>query len=137
MSKKSLIVLSICMLLGAGIVAYVWASGCCGGDPGEPPCICHGSDQQVGSSCDWTFSVDHSRECGTDHDVYVHVSADGGPYSAFLMTPQSVYPYPICMLYQETLPLNANTTYDYYFGCPECDYETCCAGFFNTGNCGE
>lgn len=32
--------------------------------------------------------------------------------------------------------LSPNTTYDYYFGCDDCD-ETCCAGQLNTGCCGD
>jgi len=137
MSKKSLIVLSVCLVIAAGIVAYVWASGCCGGDPGETPCICNGARFHIADTCRWHFTVDHSRECGMGHDVYVYMKGQNGdPYIGILLSLETPGPpYPICTQYAGTLELNPNTVYYYYFRCADCE-EECCGDHFNTGDCG-
>ncbi len=133
MSKKSLIVLSVCLVIAAGIVAYVWASGCCG----EDHCICNGNALQAVETCDWHFTVDHSRECGMGHDVYVYMKGQNGdPYIGILLSLETPGPpYPICTQYAGTLELNPNTVYYYYFRCADCE-EECCGDHFNTGDCG-
>ena len=130
--------LSICLVMAAGIVAYVWASDCCGGDSGKKPCICHGNALQAVETCDWHFTVDHSGDCGMGHDVYLYMKAQEGPdeYTGFLLTRETPGPpFPICIQYGTVLELEPNTVYHYYFGCADCD-EECCGDHFNTGDCG-
>jgi len=136
MNKRSLIVLSLCLVIGAGFAVYVWASGCCGGEPG-PPCVCNGECFQVVDTCLFDFDVDHSRDCGIGHDVYLYIKAQGGEeYTAFLMTLQTPGPpFPLCMQYGVELELEPNTVYYYYFGCADCE-EECCDDHFNTEDCG-
>ena len=131
--RRALCLGLVLAVAASGLLAYrLWASGCCGAGA----CLCHGAVSNVVDTCDYEFTVDHSRDCGTDHDVYVYVKEVGEEnYTAFLMTLTSLYPYPVCMQYYKKLTLDENTYYYYYFGCPECD-ETCCGGGFNTGDCG-
>ena len=72
MSKKSLIVLSICLVMLAGVVAYVWANGCCTGDA-----LCHGSVVAGVNSCEFYFTVDHHRQEGDQHSVKLWIQSRG------------------------------------------------------------
>ena len=89
------------------------------------------------NSCNWHFTVNHSRDCGIGHDVYLYIKAQGGDaYTGFLLALQTPGPpYPVCVQYGGTLQLSPNTVYYYYFGCADCG-EQCCHDHFNTGDCG-
>ena len=132
MNNRSLVVLSICLVIGAGIAAGVWAYVCC-----DEVCLCNGGRVQVPDSCLFRFQVDHDRECGTGHDVYLYLRAQGEPaFTEFLMNapPPPPPPYDACMEYYTTKMLEPGTVYYYYFGCADCD-EECCHDHFNTGDC--
>lgn len=129
MTKKSLMVLLICLAIGAGVAGTIWAYCCC-----TNSCLCHGGHVQVLDTCLFGFHVDHDRDCGTDHEVSVYLRPDEGQdFTAFMMTPPGP-PYLPCMPYTTTLQLNANTTYWYYFKCPACGQNTQ-VHYFNTGDC--
>jgi len=132
MTKKALIVLAICLVMAAGIVAYVWANGCC-----EEDNLCKGGHSALGD-CDFLFTVDHDRETGGgSHEVTLYIKKFGGPeYTAFTMATMSLYPYPVCVTYGKELNLDANSTYVYYFACNDCDPASLDGpDDFNTGDC--
>ena len=134
MSKRALIVLAICLVLGGGFVAYVWASGCCENDN-----LCNGTVASQGD-CEFLFNVSHDRDNGGgSHDVHLKIKESGEEtYDSFMMETQSIWPYPVCVVFGKSLELDANTAYDYYFVCATqgCGREPDdgCYGF-NTGNC--
>jgi len=112
MSKKSLIVLSICLVLGASIALYVWANGCCEGDP-----LCYGDVVHRGD-CNFYFTVDHDREEGDQHQVRIVIQKEGDLTAVpYMMEIWSEWPYPICVTYDLLLNLDANSTYYYVFDC--------------------
>ena len=75
MSKKSLIVLSICLVMAAGIAVYVWANGCCE----DPYDLCNPSVEKDGQTeCDYEFNVDLEKDCVTGSTVKVHYKKTGG-----------------------------------------------------------
>lgn len=129
MTKNSLIVLSACLLIGAGIAGTVWAYCCC-----TNSCLCNDGVVQIVDTCWFKFDVDHDKDCGTGHNVYLYLKENGAlDFTAFMMTPGGP-PYPSCILYTTSLELDANTGYWYYFVCPTCGQATV-TGYFNTGEC--
>ena len=134
MTRKSLIVLSLCLLLGAGIAVYVWASGCCPDDN-----LCNGTVTGLGE-CEFLFNVDHDRDNGGgSHEVHLKIKKSGDEtYDAFMMEVQSVWPYPVCVTFGKSLDLEATTAYLYYFECATegCGRDPSSGAYnFNTGNC--
>ena len=132
MSRKCLIVLFVALAISAGIAGTVWAFWCC-----TNWCLCNGWRAQVPETCLFDFTVDHDRDCGVGHDVYLYIMPQGGDdFIDFLLSVRTPGPpYPFCIRYGCELELEPNTLYYYYFGCGVCD-EECCYGRFNTGNCG-
>lgn len=137
MTKKSLIVLSVCLAIGAGIAVYVWASGCCPDDDN----LCHGGVISVGD-CEFLFTVDHDRDGGGgSHEVHLFLKKTGGlSFDSFLLTVQSPWPFPVCVEYGRLLELEPNTTYYYYFVCNDCSPPSFDPGIgsnytLNTGDC--
>jgi len=115
MNKRSLVVLSICLVLGAGVVGYVWANGCCDGDA-----LCNGDVVHQGS-CNFYFTVDHDNIDPMHAGVKVYVQKDGDLTAVgYLMTITGESPYPVCVEFHKTIPLDANSTYYYYFICLGC-----------------
>ena len=130
MTRKSLIALSICLVMAAGIAATVWAFSCC-----DNRCLCNGGKVRVPDSCMFVFFVDHDKDCGTGHDVFLYLKEWGDPgYTSFMMG-ASGPPWPACIPYSKLMTLNANTTYHYYFKCDDCE-EITSVEYFNTGDCG-
>jgi len=116
MSKKSLIVLSICLVMAAGIAVFVWANGCCDGDA-----LCHGDDVHRGD-CNFYFTVDHDRQEGDQHEVRIVIQKQGDPTPIlYLMDIKSGWPYPVCVTYDRLLNLDPNSTYYYVFVCDDCN----------------
>ncbi|HUT02751.1 MAG TPA: hypothetical protein VM163_02535 [bacterium] len=115
MSKRSLIVLSICLVVGAGIALYVWADNCCSGDA-----LCNGGVVAGVNSCVFTFSVYHNL-VDPPHDVYLYIKKDGDPAFVPHLTEIGESPQPLCVLHVVALELDENSTYYYYFQCEDCD----------------
>ncbi|MBN2209072.1 MAG: hypothetical protein JW759_07230 [Candidatus Coatesbacteria bacterium] len=112
MTKKCLIVLSVCMLIGAGIAVYAWAS-CCSGDA-----LCNGGVINIADTCNFYFTVQHNRQDGDQQSVKVWVQKDGDLTAfGYMMQIYSDPPYTFCVTYQKTLLLAANSTYYYWFTC--------------------
>jgi len=135
MTKKCLIVLSVCLVIGAGFAAYVWATGCCPGDN-----LCNGGVTRVlGQSCRYHFQVYHDRDTGGGtHQVYLYIlGGDWEDFTSFLTVVTGLPPYPVCVPYYCDLTLEANTSYQYYFSCNGCvstDPDTNTYSV-NTGDC--
>ena len=95
MTKKSLMVLSICLVLSAGIAVYVWATGCCEGQAK----LCNGwaaKDGQTG--CDYEFNVQLDRSCVTGATVKVfYQKASGGLIYNQMLANISPTPYDWCV----------------------------------------
>ena len=131
MKRRLIILLVVCGVIGAGAALKIFATGCCDGDA-----LCNGGVSQGIAGCQFVFEVDHDKDHGVGHDVYLYIKKQGEPgYTAFLMTLESEPPYPVCLHYTKVLSLDANSVYYYYFGCADCD-EECCHDHFNTGDCG-
>jgi len=134
MSRKSLLVLSACLMIGAGVGVYVWAD-CCNGVP-----MCHGGVVNLINSCDFYFTVDHQRQDGDQHQVKIWIQKDGDPTAiGYMMAILGDPPYTVCVTYDKTLTLDANSTY-YYFACATtgCTGRVPASGRITlmTGNCG-
>jgi len=131
MTKKSLMLLFVCLVLGAGIAAYVWAD-CCSGDA-----LCHGGVLAQLGGCVFVFEVDHNW-VEEAHDVYLWIMKDGDPafYPHLMEVRES--PQPLCLLHTLPLELDANSTYIFYFTCADCSGKDPNVGTHNvmTGNCG-
>ena len=133
MSKKSLIALSICLVMAAGIALYVWADTCCSGDA-----LCDGQRTGEIDTCNFHFSVYHDK-VDPDHVVYLWIKSSlEDEYTAFMLSIHSD-PTPICTRYVTTLELDPRTRYYYYFACANCPSSDPDEGYydFNTGNCDE
>ena len=123
MTKKSLIALSICLVLGAGIAAYVWATVCCGGEGA----LCHGGTQKVPETdCDYYFHVDHDLPSyGEGHTVWVYIKQGDLTAVRYTMNLQTPDPQPVCMLFGRAITMAASNDYTYWFVCwvggEECD----------------
>ena len=116
MSKKLLIVLSICFVIGLGIALYVSADTCCSGDA-----LCNGGVVAGVNSCEFYFTVDHDRVEGDQHSVRLWIQKEGDPSEIpYMMQIVGPPPYPICVTYDRALTLDANSTYYYYFKCEDC-----------------
>ncbi|MCD6326713.1 hypothetical protein J7M28_04055 [bacterium] len=113
MTRKSLVIMSICLLLGAGFAAYVWASACCGEVEG---CLCNGwcscNDEE---DCEYDFNVylDSTKVTGTSVRVYYEKEA-GGPTHNTMLTRVDLPPYNLCVLYRQTVELDP-VDYLYWF----------------------
>jgi len=111
MSKKSLIVLSICLLLGAGIVAYVWANGCCDGDP-----LCHGRNGKIGGTeCDYEFEVDLDVDCIKTTTVRLVLTTVGGTTDYYMCQILEDPPYDMCVPLGVRVTLDGSKDYTYCF----------------------
>lgn len=119
MNKRCLIVLSICLAVATGIGLAVWANACCTGDA-----LCNGSHWKVyGEGCDYVFEVNLDRDCVGTSTVALKLTKEGGPEITYMM---AVFdegpPWPACVRYRVTRPLDPDTNYAYYFdtesGCP-------------------
>jgi len=115
MNKRSLVVLSICLVLGAGVVGYVWANGCCHSDN-----LCHG--KVLGKiGCRFYFTVEHDRQEEDQHAVKIWIEKDGDPTAVgYMMQIVGDPPYNICVPYDKELTLDADSTYHFYFSCVDC-----------------
>ncbi len=106
--------MSICLVIAVGIVAYVWASGCCGDDSA----LCNGGCVRIPETdCDWAFYVNHNVfDWGEGHTVWVYVKEVGGPvalrYLLNLVTPD---PQPICMFFSNSVTLRPSNNYQFWF----------------------
>jgi len=122
-SKRALIVLAICLVLGGGFVAYVWATGCCGA-AGE---LCHGDTEKVDETdCDYYFNVDHDRDTfGEGHTVWVYIKQGDMTAIGYTMNLQTPDPLPVCMEFGKVVTMAASNDYTYWFRCMvgghECD----------------
>jgi len=112
MSKRLLTVLSICFVVAAGIALYVWASGCCSGDP-----LCNGSATKVvGEGCYYDFEVYLDRDCVDTTTVRLKIREHGtGNFSAYMCLIMEEPPYNQCVRYGVRLQLDPDKEYDYYF----------------------
>ena len=128
MTKKSLIVLSLCLLLGAGFAVYVWANGCCS----DESTLCDGGAVRVPETdCDWAFYVHHDRDSwDSGHQIYVYIQEEGEPTPIrYLTNLQTPGPQPVCMLFSRVVTMSANTEYSFWFEClvgeeeEQCDYD--------------
>jgi len=109
MSKKSLIVLSVCLLLGAGIAVGVWAS-CC---PAAP--ICNGTAEKIVSEdCDYQFTVDLNSDCMEGTIVELHIKAGDAGWVAYMMQLAGVQDQ-CAQYFVELYGLDPELRYDYYF----------------------
>jgi len=118
MTMKSLIVLSVCLVLGAGIAGTIWA--CCSGDA-----LCNGSAWKVyGEGCNYVFQVNLNRDCVDMTTVALKLTKVGSSEITYMMAVvDQGPPWPDCVRYRVTRPLDPDTDYSYYF-----DTETGCPG---------
>ncbi|MBN2208474.1 MAG: hypothetical protein JW759_04185 [Candidatus Coatesbacteria bacterium] len=98
MSRKSLLALCVCLMIGAGVAAYVWATGCCDGLAK----LCNGSAaKEGGTECDYEFNVDLDRGCVTGATVRVYYQKDsGGMIYNQMLAIFSQPPYDWCVDYR-------------------------------------
>ncbi len=113
MSKKVLILLSICLVAVVGIALYVWADGCCSGDAK----LCNGWDVKDGETeCDYEFNVQLDRDCVTGSTVRVYYEkAGGGPTYNRMLTMISLPPLDWCVDYRVGGITLDSDNWDYWF----------------------
>ena len=110
MSKKSLVLLSICLLIGAGVGLKLWADGCCQTDP-----LCHGAARKVmGTNCDYEFTVDLDSQYVEGTTVKLFLSKSGQAYVGYMMQ-LAEEPQDMCANYTLVEELDPQATYSYYF----------------------
>ena len=110
MNKRLLTVLSICLVIGAGIALYVWASGCCPTGP-----LCNGGAAKLPSGCDYAFTVQLDVDCVESASVVLHLRKNSQDYDYFPM--QLVEdPQDMCADYYVVVyDLDPEASYSYYF----------------------
>jgi len=113
MSRKHLLVLCLCLVIGAGIAVYVWATGCCP----EGHVLCDAFASKVGDTgCDYTFGVNLARDCAGSATVKLwYHETPGGSWNWAMMAIIDDWPYPPCVRMRRTLTLDGDKTYGYYF----------------------
>ena len=110
MSKKSLILLSICLVMAAGIAVYVLADGCCPTDP-----LCHGCAAKLPGGCDYAFTVQLDVDCVESASVALHLEKNSLGYLYF---PLQLLEDPADMCADYYVPvydLDPEASYSYYF----------------------
>ena len=117
MKRRLLItVLAVCLVGAGGFALKLWADGCCTGDA-----LCNGGVVNIADTCNFYFTVDHDRVEGDQHSVKLWIQKDGDPtVTGYMMAIVGDPPYPVCVKYDKTLTLDANSTYYYYFACEDC-----------------